>query len=298
MLTIAEQITQEKLVCPRTRQVLRLAGNEVVTLDGSRIYPCRDGVPILLADRERGEAYRVEAGGAMFREYETAPAPRRRWLAALDSLLARQGDFRSAGAVAAFDMTIAAQPPDALCLSIGGGPVRVHPNLVNLNLDAFRNVDVVGDAYELPYADGAVDAVHCEAVLEHLEHPRQAVGEMFRVLKSSGLLFAATPFLQGFHAYPGHYQNFTLMGHDRLFSSHGFELLSSGSCVGPTFALTDLATLYCRTYLPTRLLSRGAQRAVALASLLLRPLDRRLHRSPDAHVLASTVYAHARKPGS
>jgi hypothetical protein len=87
------------------------------------------------------------------------------------------------------------------------------------------------------------------------------------------------------------------MGHDRLFSSQGFELLSSGTCVGPTFALTDLVALYCRTYLPTRLLSGGAQRAVALASLLIRPLDRRLNRSPAAHVLASTVYAHARKPG-
>jgi predicted SAM-dependent methyltransferase len=33
----------------------------------------------------------------------------------------------------------------------------------------FANVDVVADAYALPYATGSVDAVHCEAVLEHLE---------------------------------------------------------------------------------------------------------------------------------
>jgi len=297
VLTVAEQIAQGKLVCPRTRQALRLLGEEVVTVDGGRRYPCRNGVPILLADAERFSAYRTEAGGSMFREYEALPATVHRWLAALDRLLARQGDFRSPEAVVAFDATVAAQPPDALCLSVGGGPLRVHPNLVNLNLDAFANVDVVGDAYELPYADGAVDAVYCEAVLEHLEDPRQAVGEMFRVLRAGGQLFAATPFLQGFHAYPGHYQNFTLLGHDRLFVSQGFEILSSGACVGPTVMLSDLAALYCRTYLPTRLLSRGAQRLVVLASLLVRPLDRRLNRSPDAHVLASTIYAHARKPG-
>jgi ubiquinone/menaquinone biosynthesis C-methylase UbiE len=175
--------------------------------------------------------------------------------------------------------------------------VRVHPNLVNLNLDAFPNVDVVGDAYELPYADRVVDAVHCEAVLEHLERPWEAVAEMFRVLKPGGLVFAASPFLQAFHAYPSHYQNYTAIGHDRLFMHQGFEVLSSGACVGPTYALTDLMALYLRTYLPTRLLSRTAHRLALVASLLARPLDRRLLRSPDAHVLASTVYTHARKPG-
>ena len=294
MMPIAQQIAEGRLVCPRTRLALRLEGNDLVTADGRRRYPIRDGVPFLIADAKRALTYRDEAGEAMFREYET-PRSKRRWLARLDHLLARQGDFRSTQAAAAFEAAIAAQPPNSLCLSVGGGPTRAHSHLVNLNLGAFANVDVVGDAYELPYADDVVDAVHCEAVLEHLEFPRRAVAEMFRVLRPGGQLFAATPFLQAFHAYPTHYQNFTVVGHDRLFLHQGFEILSSGACVGPTFALTDLAALYFRTFLPTRILSRGAHRLTLLASMLFRPLDRLVHRSSSAHVLASSVYSHARK---
>jgi uncharacterized protein YbaR (Trm112 family) len=296
MLPVAEQLSQGRLVCPKTHQRLRDVGGELETVDGRRRYPYGDGLPVLLADPERANGYRARHGEAMVREYAAPPTRSRRWIATVDRLLARQGDLRSTAAEAAFQSTVATQPPEALCLAVGGGPVRVHPNLVNLNLGAFANVDVVGDAYALPYADGAVDAVHCEAVLEHLEHPRRATREMFRVLKPGGELFAATAFLQGYHAYPDHFQNFTRVGHDRLFARQGFEILSSGACVGPTFMLSDLTSVYFRTYLPTRLLSRLAQRVVVLGSLMFRPIDRRLNRTPSAHVLASSVYTHARKP--
>lgn len=296
MLSIPEQIAQGRLVCPQTHQPLDLLEDAVVTRNGALRYPCIEGVPILLANAEHRQAYHEEQEGAMFAEYQRA-APPSRLLAAIDRLVAAQGDFRSSAASAAFAEVVAQQPADALCMAVGGGPTRTHPNLVNLNIDRFVNVDVVGDAYALPYADSALDAVHCEAVLEHLEHPERAVREMFRTLRPGGQVFAATPFLQAFHAYPNHFQNFTLEGHNRLFERAGFLLVSSGACVGPTFALTDLAALYFRNYLPTRILSRGVQRLVALASLLIRPLDRLVLRHPEAHKLASTVYAQVMKPG-
>ena len=109
-----------------------------------------------------------------------------------------------------------------------------------MNIGLFANVDVVADGYRLPYCDESVDACHCEAVLEHLEDPARAVAEMFRVLRPGGSVFAATPFLQVFHAYPDHFQNFTVEGHRRLFERAGFTVLSAGPCVGPTFAIADL----------------------------------------------------------
>lgn len=297
MLSIPEQIVQERLVCPQTHQPLELLeGDAIGTRDGTLCYPLFEGVPILLASAEQRHAYHQEQDGAMFDEYQRA-APPSRLLATVDRLVALQGDFRNPAASAAFEAVVAQQPANALCLAVGGGPTRVHPNLVNLNIDRFANVDVVGDAYALPYADEAVDAVHCEAVLEHLEHPERAVREMFRVLRPGGQVFAATPFLQAFHAYPNHFQNFTLEGHNRLFERAGFSIVSAGACVGPTFALTDLAALYFRNYLPTRILSRGVQRLMSLAGLVVRPLDRLLLRHPDAHKLASTVYAQLIKPG-
>jgi SAM-dependent methyltransferase len=140
-----------------------------------------------------------------------------------------------------------------------------------------------------------VDAIHCEAVLEHLERPDDAVAEMWRVLRESGEVFAATPFLQAFHAYPNHFQNFTAVGHRRLFERAGFEVRAAGTCVGPTFALLDLAAVYLRAFVPTWFLSRTLWASARLLLVPARALDRRLERSTDAHVLASTVFAHLRK---
>ena len=232
---------------------------------------------------------------SMQREYQRSRPPSR-VLSAIDRFVQSWGDFRSEGARKAFEHVIGRRGPQDLCISVGGGPTRTHPNLVNVNLDLFRNVDIVGTAYALPFADSSVVAIHCEAVLEHIETPSVAVAEMFRVLVSGGEVFASTPFLQSFHAYPNHFQNFTVEGHNRLFSRAGFHVVASGACVGPSFALTDLAAQYCRHFLPGRHFSRGIQRLVMLVGLLFRPLDRLLLKRPQAHFLASSVYAHVVKP--
>lgn len=180
-------------------------------------------------------------------------------------------------------------------VSIGGGPLRAHPGFLNLNLAPFPNVDVVGDAHRLPFASSTVGALHCEAVLEHLDRPQEAVAEMLRVLRPGGYVFAATPFLQAFHGYPDHFQNFTLAGHAALFSRSGFDVVDSGPCVGPAFTLVDLASNWAREHVPTRLLSRIAWLGVRLAGRVFVQLDRLLLRSQSAHVLASTTFVLARK---
>jgi SAM-dependent methyltransferase len=296
VLGICEQIDSGRLVCPKTHQPLHVEGlATLVSADGAHSYSFENGVPSLIADTQRQEEYRKQQDGAMHAEYSgrRARSISQRLAARIASIGA---GHRSEASEAAFHAVVSDQPKEALCLSVGGGPTRVHENLVNVNVDLFENVDVVADAYALPYADGSVDAVHCEAVLEHLERPEAAVAEMWRVLRSGGEVFAATPFLQAFHAYPNHFQNFTMAGHSRLFERAGFELRSAGTCVGPTFALVDLTSVYLRSFVPTRLASRSLW---ALARLLFIPmslLDRRIQRSPEAHVLASTVYAHLRKP--
>ncbi len=172
--------------------------------------------------------------------------------------------------------------------------LRLDPKFVNVNIADFPNVDVVGDVYELPYADGVVDCIHCEAVLEHLELPDQAVSEMHRVLCKNGLLFAATPFLQAYHGFPDHYQNYTHTGHRRLFERAGFTIISSGVCVGPTFAIHDLLTT-ATLYAPTAFLRKWLYRLMRMAGPLIRPLDTALNAHSAAHILASTTYVYASK---
>lgn len=289
MLTVAEQIREGRLVCPLTRQRLSVRDDRLVTEDGRQSYPRVGGVPILISDARRQASYRQQAGGSMHAEYLAPKTSRVR--ESLRALIQPRNDYRAAGAQKAFQAVTEHQPARSLCLSVGGGPTRPHPSLTNLNIDLFPNVDVVGDGYALPYADEAVDTVHCEAVLEHLAEPARALQEMRRTLRSGGLGYFVTPFLQGYHAYPNHYQNFTLEGHNHLLEKNGFRVLDSGACVGPTFAILDLCSLYLRHHVPGRIPSRLAYAVFLLLTRPLRPLDRRLNQTPQASVLASTVYA-------
>lgn len=55
-------------------------------------------------------------------------------------------------------------------------------------------VDIVDlNTQKLPYQDNAFDLVTCTEVIEHIEHYREALREMHRVLKPSGVLVVTTP---------------------------------------------------------------------------------------------------------
>jgi SAM-dependent methyltransferase len=50
-----------------------------------------------------------------------------------------------------------------------------------------------GSAYELPFKDNTFDLIICSEVLEHLHEYRNAIGEVFRVLKPGGKFLASVP---------------------------------------------------------------------------------------------------------
>ena len=194
MQDVLTQIQSGALVCPQSRQTLAVdaARTRLVTSDGRYSYPLLgETVPILLVDEEAMGEY--AAGSArMTAEYaEDKPAPRRSLpLRILRRLVYLRGepqvsDYRTQASIDACARVLSGQPSDAVCLSVGGGPGRCG-DFTNVNLGPFPNVDVVADAHALPYTDGSVHAIYCEAVIEHLYAPHQAVGEMYRVLKPGG----------------------------------------------------------------------------------------------------------------
>lgn len=60
---------------------------------------------------------------------------------------------------------------------------------------AHRNIRslVGGSLYALPFADGSLDLVTCNMVVEHLDDPARAFAEVARCLSSTGALVVKTP---------------------------------------------------------------------------------------------------------
>ncbi len=61
------------------------------------------------------------------------------------------------------------------------------PNLDYISADLFSPiVDVKADLLDLPFEDNSFDLVFCNHVLEHIEDDRQAMRELYRVLRTGG----------------------------------------------------------------------------------------------------------------
>lgn len=292
MLTVAQQIERGILVCPITQERLLLEPDAVRTVDGARRYELDHGVPILLSNREEASAY-VQQSPAMVEEYGRPSSKNGGPRAGLMRMLAR--DYRTAESLDAFARFLAPAAGESVYLSLGGGPARAHPELVNVNIGNFPGVDVVADVHELPYASMSVDGVFCEAGFEHFSDPDATVAEICRVLRPGGKVYSVTPFLQAYHGYPDHFQNLSVAGHRRLFERAGLRVVEAGPCVGPLYALFDLGTVFISEYLPS-LLRSPVRKAWRLLGILVAPLNRRINRSPNAQVFASTTYCLCEKP--
>ena len=90
--------------------------------------------------------------------------------------------------------------------TIGNGVEQLYADrrarVVAFDIGSSAVTQFVADAHQIPLADGAVDAVVVQAVLEHVLDPSAVVSEIHRVLRPDGLVYAETPFLQAVHAGP------------------------------------------------------------------------------------------------
>lgn len=99
---------------------------------------------------------------------------------------------------------------DVGSMNINGCVRDLFTDYVGSDMRPGPNVDVVGMANALPFADAAFDNVVCLEMLEHDIDPFGSVKEMRRVLKGWGDLVITVPGI-GFprHDYPSDYWRFT-----------------------------------------------------------------------------------------
>jgi len=168
--------------------------------------------------------------------------------------------------------------------------------VVNLNVDAFDSVDVVGDGMNIPTIDETFDTVTCNAVVEHVPDPDALLSEIHRVLKPGGHVQLMIPFIFPFHAYPGDYRRWTASGVLELTGR--FEKLELCVLTGPTSAMLVLFREYLCLIIPGG--GREGLRAAinGISGWLTFPfkyLDRRLNRKPEAANMAAALYYLGRK---
>jgi SAM-dependent methyltransferase len=127
----------------------------------------------------------------------------------------------------------------ARVLIVGGGSIGqgMDPfykdsriELVAFDIYASPWVQFLADAHNIPLPENYFDAVIIQAVLEHVLVPDKVVSEIYRVLKSNGVVYAETPFLQHVHEGAYDFTRFTESGHRYLFRK--FELIKSGASAG------------------------------------------------------------------
>lgn len=133
---------------------------------------------------------------------------------------------------------IDALPAHAVVINIGAGAKPTDPRAFNIDFVAEPGIDLVANAYALPFKDQSVDMVIAESLFEHLEQPERSVAEAHRVLKPGGTLFVVTPFMLGFHSSPGDFYRWTIPGMQVLLGD--FDMVHAGTQVGPTGALTAI----------------------------------------------------------
>lgn len=109
-------------------------------------------------------------------------------------------------------------PRGSRVLDVGGhkeggrGQFRVQLqdwDVVCLNIEESKGVDIVASAEEMPLENHSFDHVICSEVMEHVLHPRKVLSECFRVLNKGGKIYATVPFLYREHADPHDYGRYT-----------------------------------------------------------------------------------------
>ena len=112
---------------------------------------------------------------------------------------------------------------------------RADVEIFEIDFSLSALTQVVTDPQRLPLPDACFDVVVIDSVLEHLPDPAAATAEIWRVLRSNGLVFSDTPFMLPVHAGPFDFARFSHLAHRRLFAH--FEEIESGVSSGPAMAL-------------------------------------------------------------
>lgn len=74
---------------------------------------------------------------------------------------------------------------------------------IRVDIDPGVKPDVIHDfnKFPFPFPDNHADKIYAKHIIEHLDHPREFLAELFRILKPGGTAFIETPHFTSYAAY-------------------------------------------------------------------------------------------------
>jgi len=185
-------------------------------------------------------------------------------------------------------------------LNLGSGPTYIYrrTDIVNIDLFAFDEVDIVADVTDLPIEDDSVDLIINTALIEHVDEPQKVVEEMARVLRGGGEIFCYLPFIAPYHAAPHDFYRWTIPGIQKLFAE--FQSVEIKLGAGPTSGMLWVFQEWLAI-----LLSFGSQKLHDVIFMILmvltapiKLLDLLLEKFPCAEKIACGFYVIGKKKDS
>lgn len=291
----------ERLRCPVCGGLLLEEGEGLTCTAAAcrRAFPCLDGVPVLLdddvslfsiADYRHGTARIVDPPRSRFRRAVARLLPPISANVAAEDCFVRLRD----------ELLASSEHPIVLIVggSLEGGGIEhllAHPAIECIDSDVAPGprTELICDGHHLPFADGSLDGVVVQAVLEHVLDPWRCVQEIHRVLRPNGLVYCEVPFMQQVHLGAYDFTRFTHGGLRRLFRD--FSELDSGVACGPGMALAWAWEHFLLSFTASVFAQRLARLAARFTGFWLPYCDRYLRRQPGALDAASAYHFTGRR---
>jgi SAM-dependent methyltransferase len=280
VLTLEALAVEDLFICPRCASSVRLERGSWHCANTNCQYakepfPVVSGRPALI-DFEisvvDADQLRETEGASVMRRERRLPAPLRRLIEGRN----RVAPVAVARMLELLHADSAASNRRPRILVVGGGTVGSgleslynDPTIDLIAFDVYASpvVQFIGDGHAIPLAEASVDGVIVQAVLSYVLEPWVVAQEISRVLRSNGIVFAVTPFMQQVLEGPYDFTRFTDSGLRWLF--RGFERIDSGAVAGAGTALLWSLGFFARAL--TRSVPFG--RFVQLCCFWLRYMD-------------------------
>ena len=96
---------------------------------------------------------------------------------------------------------------------------------LGVDFRAGPGVDLVANVEKLPFPDASVGTVLALSTFEHVQHFWKGFDEVYRVLRSDGILVVSCPFYFHVHGYPSDYWRFTPYALDMMLERYPHRIL-------------------------------------------------------------------------